>query len=201
MYAGGAGWGADGPGSLTRRRNGHAGVFSMTRVPGTGAMVGARSFPVRPRFPPLPPMVRSAFPRRSGVTHVEQLVVLVVLGLLAALSVASGVPLLDAAAVEAAAQETTDLFALARDHATATSRRTAVRLDAAHARVLVHAGPDTLARGDFSGTGIALEASRDSMAYAPSGLGVGAANLRVILRRGARADTITVSRLGRVHRH
>jgi hypothetical protein len=30
---------------------------------------------------------------------------------------------------------------------------------------------------------------------------VGAANLRVILTRGGHADTITVSRLGRVQRH
>jgi len=38
------------------------------------------------------------------------------------------------------------------------------------------------------------------MAYAASGLGYGASNLRVIVRRGASADTITVSRLGRVKR-
>jgi hypothetical protein len=38
------------------------------------------------------------------------------------------------------------------------------------------------------------------MAYQASGLGLGAANLRLVLRRRARADTITVSRLGRVER-
>jgi hypothetical protein len=38
------------------------------------------------------------------------------------------------------------------------------------------------------------------MAYSASGLGFGAANMRVIVSRGASADTITVSRLGRVRR-
>jgi hypothetical protein len=46
--------------------------------------------------------------------------------------------------------------------------------------------------------GVRLEPSRDSMAYAPSGLGWGGANLRVVVRRGAAADTVVVSRLGRV---
>jgi hypothetical protein len=45
---------------------------------------------------------------------------------------------------------------------------------------------------------VALEATRDSLAYGPDGLGVGAANLRLVLRRGAAADTLSVSRLGRV---
>jgi hypothetical protein len=36
------------------------------------------------------------------------------------------------------------------------------------------------------------------MAYAANGLGVGGANLRLVLSRGRRADTINVSRLGRV---
>jgi hypothetical protein len=38
------------------------------------------------------------------------------------------------------------------------------------------------------------------MSYTALGIGFGAANLRVIVSRGASADTITVSRLGRVKR-
>jgi len=38
------------------------------------------------------------------------------------------------------------------------------------------------------------------MAYAPNGLGYGASNLTVVLRRGSAAETIFVSRLGRVRR-
>jgi Tfp pilus assembly protein FimT len=135
---------------------------------------------------------------RAGQSTIEQLAVLTITGLVAMIAIASGVPLFDHAAVHTAARETTDLLAYARDHAMATGQRTAVRLDAAARRVVVHAGADTIARGDFAHTGVELRSSRDSLAYAPTGLGVGAANLRVILARGAVADTITVSRLGRV---
>lgn len=138
--------------------------------------------------------------RRRGATLVEQLWLLVLTGTLAALAMTSGGALFAALDVAMAAQETVDLLALARDHAIATGDRTAVRFDVAGTRVLVHVGPDTIAVGDFHGSGLTLEATRDSLSYAPSGLGVGAANLRVVLRRSARADTITVSRLGRVQR-
>jgi hypothetical protein len=68
-------------------------------------------------------------------------------------------------------------------------------------QVVVHIGADTVARADFTDRGVRLHATRDSMAYGANGLGVGAANLRLVLSRGARADTITISRLGRVQWH
>lgn len=135
---------------------------------------------------------------RPGTTTIEQLLVLTILALLTTLALAGGAPLLEAVAVETASRESTALFALARDHALSAGERTAVHLDSARARVAVHAGPDTLAMADFAQRGVRMAATRDSMAYAPDGLGVGAANLRLVLSRGARADTITVSRLGRV---
>lgn len=141
---------------------------------------------------------RPMVPRR-GVTLPEQLIVLTVTGILLAMGVAAGVPLLDALAVETASQEVADLIGAARDHAFTTQTRTAVRFDPAGRRIVVHAGADTVARTVLA-DGVRLEASRDSMAYAPSGLGYGAANLRVIVSRGRSADTITVSRLGRVSR-
>ena len=51
-----------------------------------------------------------------------------------------------------------------------------------------------------SSHGVSLSSSRDSMAYAPNGLGHGASNLTVVLRRGSAAETLFVSRLGRVRR-
>lgn len=164
-----------------------------------GATLWAHSFlsggyplSATPRFP------RSPQRPRRGSTIVEQLVVLAVLAVVSTLMLGSGIPLFHAAAVETATRETADLLAYARDYAVASSTRTAVRFDGARTRVIVHAGPDTIARGDFSLSGVHLSATRDSLAYAPSGLGVGASNLRVVLSLGTRADTITVSRLGRV---
>jgi Tfp pilus assembly protein FimT len=139
--------------------------------------------------------------RRTGSTLIEQIVLIAVLGSCTALSVAAGARLLDTATVHGAAREVSELFALARDRAAATSTRTAVRLDAMRDRVVVYSGPDTLASLELGATrAVQLESTRDSMAYLPSGLGYGAANLRVIVSRGASRDTIMVSRLGRVRR-
>ena len=81
-----------------------------------------------------------------------------------------------------------------------TGTATAVYLDSRRRRLVVHAGTDTIARLELSPRAVALAVSRDSMTYTATGLGFGAANLRAIISRGASADTITVSRLGRVKR-
>lgn len=107
----------------------------------------------------------------------------------------------DVWAVQGAAASLTRAMALGRQLAGQRGQRTALRLDTARGRVVVAAGPDTLARRDLHETfGVRLVASRDSIAWSPSGLGYGAANTRVIVRRGQAADTVTVSRLGRVQR-
>jgi hypothetical protein len=67
--------------------------------------------------------------------------------------------------------------------------------------VTVRAGADTILRRRLGAVhGVTLSATRDSMAYAPSGMGYGAGNLRLVLRRRAAAETVFVSRLGRVRR-
>ena len=138
---------------------------------------------------------------RVGSTLIEQVIVLTLLGVCSATIVAGGSRVLDAASVHNSAREVSELFALARDRAMATGTRTAVQLDPVQHRVIVHSRQDTLARLDlYRDHAVHLESTRDSMAYLPSGLGYGAANLRVIVSRGASRDTITVSRLGRVRR-
>jgi Tfp pilus assembly protein FimT len=138
---------------------------------------------------------------RRGSTLVEQIALLALLGALAAIGVRAAAGVLNATLVHIATRDVADLLALAREQASATGVRTAVRFDPAAGRVVVHAEGDTIARYDVTQHGaLTLEASRDSMAYSPSGLGYGAANLRVVLRKGASAETLTVSRLGRVRR-
>jgi type II secretory pathway pseudopilin PulG len=139
--------------------------------------------------------------RRTGSTLIEQVILLAVLGGCAAVAFASGVRAMDTAHVHGAAQEVVELFAFARDRAMATGTRTAVRLDVPGQRLVIHADTDTLARLELQrGHAVRLESTRDSMAYLASGLGFGAANLRIVLSRGASRDTILVSRLGRVRR-
>lgn len=136
---------------------------------------------------------------RDGTTLVEQLTLMAMLGVIMALGVVGASRLLDAAWTHIVARDARDLLALARDQATATGTRTAVRFDGVTHRITVHAGTDTVARYEArEHGGVTLQSTRDSMAYGPSGLGFGAANLRLVLRKGASAETVTVSRLGRV---
>ena len=131
----------------------------------------------------------------------EQLWLLVISGIVLSASVVGGARLLDSAAVRTSANDVADLFAIARDQAIATGKRTAVRIDRTEGRLVIHADIDTLMRLELARLrAVSIESTRDSMAYAASGLGYAASNLRVIVRRGASADTITVSRLGRVKR-
>jgi len=48
--------------------------------------------------------------------------------------------------------------------------------------------------------GVRLEVSNPEIAFGPMGIGWGASNTTVVLRRGSRFETITTSRLGRVKR-
>jgi len=132
------------------------------------------------------------------MTLIEQLLVVALMAILSTMAVVSGSALLDAIALRTAMSAAMDHFFVARMEAVDRQRPTAVRLDASRAQLLVHAGPDTLARLDLASRGVGLWSSRDSMAYGRDGLGIGAANLTLILSRGTRRDTLTVSRLGRV---
>ena len=79
--------------------------------------------------------------------------------------------------------------------------RTAVILDSGSASLIVRAYADTISHRRLgSSHSVAFTTTRDSMAYAPNGLGYGASNLTVVLRRGSAAETLFVSRLGRVRR-
>ena len=138
---------------------------------------------------------------RRGATLPELILVLAVIAILGAIAIPRAVGLRDRMSVRAATLETISTFALARRWAISRSSRTAITFDTAAAALTVRSFSDTVVRrrlgSSHAGT---LSASRDSMAYAPNGLGYGASNLTVVLRRGAAAETIVVSRLGRVRR-
>ena len=68
-------------------------------------------------------------------------------------------------------------------------------------KAAIRAGIDTIEHRPLHEVhGVSMSTSRDSIAFAPSGMGFGAANTQIILRRGNAADTIAVSRLGRARR-
>jgi Tfp pilus assembly protein FimT len=128
-------------------------------------------------------------------------VVMAVVGVLIAIAVARTSSLRDRVSVRAAATETVAAFALARRWSLSRASRTAITFDTAASTLVVRSYMDTIARRSLgSSHGVSVSTSRDSMAYAPNGLGYGASNLTVVLRRGSAAETIFVSRLGRVRR-
>lgn len=136
---------------------------------------------------------------RRGVTLPELAIALAVLGLLAAFALRAGAPLVDAARARSAGDEVRSAFATARALAALRAERAAVRLDTLRGAVTVHLRGDSALRRSLATLyGVRMSATRDSMAYAASGLGWGASNLRIELRRGAAVETVTVSRLGRV---
>jgi prepilin-type N-terminal cleavage/methylation domain-containing protein len=138
---------------------------------------------------------------RHGTTVPELLVVVTVLGILATMGVTRTLALRDRMSVRSAGVEAVATFAVARRWALSRAARTAVGIDTATASLVVRSFDDTLVHRRLgSSHGVTLSASRDSMAYAPNGLGYGASNLTIVLRRGESAETVFVSRLGRVRR-
>lgn len=136
-----------------------------------------------------------------GFTLVEIVLVLSVIGVFTSVAVPGIVRARDRAAVHGATSAVVSALADARHQALRWQRRTAIRFDTLSASVVVHAGTDTLERlalrAQFD---VSLDATRDSVAFYPTGLGYGAANTRLIVSRGLAAETVSVSRAGRVRR-
>lgn len=101
--------------------------------------------------------------------------------------------------VRSATQETLSAFFVARADAIANGRPSALWMDSRADRLTVASGGDTVLGLDLRARhGVHVSATRASMTFTAAGLGYGGANLSVILTRGAAADTILVSREGRV---
>ncbi len=136
---------------------------------------------------------------RTGTTLVELSLVLVVAGILTTVSVPGVRAASDRLAMRAAAQDVRLALAIARDQAVRRGDYVTFVADVATGRLRVVSGGEALLERDVAARrGVTLTATRDTITYAPTGLGWGAANTTIILTRGARVDSIVVSRLGRV---
>jgi|SRR5689334_2217879 len=140
---------------------------------------------------------------RRGMTLMELAVVLTIVAIVTAITLPRLHDLLDWIAVNNAAQDVTVALSVARNTAIAQGVRERLVIAQDSLRIdrwvgdswgpgLRWPGPDQ--------HGVALEVSNPVVVFDPIGLAWGVSNTGVVLRRGTRSETITVSRLGRVKR-
>lgn len=136
---------------------------------------------------------------RNAFTIVELIVTICILGVLSAIAMPWAGELLDRVRVRGAVVEIESTFSGARHIAIARSAQTTVDIDTVTRTIYVSVGVDTLRKREIGvDHGVQLSASRVRMSYSATGMGYGAANLSVFVRRNASVDTVFVSRLGRL---
>jgi Tfp pilus assembly protein FimT len=120
-------------------------------------------------------------------------------GILTAIAMPQAAKLLDRIHVRGAVTDIASLFSSARHIAIARSAQSTVEIDTAARTIYVTVGIDTLRKREVgSEHGVQLSSTRARMSYSATGVGYGAANLSVVVRRSSAVDTVFVSRLGRV---
>ena len=137
--------------------------------------------------------------RGVGFTLAELLVVLTVLAALLGIAVLRIGAAADRSAVRAATAEAASVFHSARSAAIYRRSPVAVLIDTLRATLTSRTDLEPLVRRDlWQSYRVRITATRDSMAYDARGLGIGTANLSLVARRGRFADTLFISRLGRL---
>lgn len=138
--------------------------------------------------------------RTRGFSLLELLIAIAAMAALTAITVPRFAAVRDRLATERAARDLVTFYRQARY--AAIVRGSVVRMEFA---------PDTL-RAMFEGVtdsvfllragparhGVTLTASRSLIRVYPNGFGYGAANTKLVVRRGMAAESVTTSRLGRV---
>lgn len=131
----------------------------------------------------------------------ELAVVLALMGILLSIAMPRLGSLRDRAAARSAATQVAAALASARRAAMLRSTGATLLIDSERASATVVTGSDTIfARSLGAELGVRLSASRARVLYAPSGRAWGASNSTIVVQRGSAADTLWVSRLGRVRR-
>lgn len=139
----------------------------------------------------------------KGFSLVELAIVLCIITVLAAVGLPRLQPFLDRIATDQAAREVTTALAMARHGAVLQGMRARLIIAADSLRI------DRLEQGGWTpwqrrpgpaDLAVTIEVSNPVVVFGPTGLGWGASNTKVVLRRGSQIETITVSRVGRVKR-
>lgn len=138
---------------------------------------------------------------RAAFTLLELLVVVTIIGVITGIAIPRTRYLIDSVAVRGASDDAAAMLELARHTAMARGNRISVDIDSAPARLTMRAGNDTLRKRDEKAIhGVRYAATRTPIVYSQLGMGFGVSNLTLVVTRGIAAETVTVSRLGRVRR-
>ena len=129
----------------------------------------------------------------------EITITLCIIAVLTAITMPQAAKLLDRIQVRGAVTDIASVFGGARHLAIARSAPATVEIDTVARTLYVSVAADTVRTRDVgSEHGVDISASRVRMSYSATGVGYGAANLSVVVRRRSAVDTVFVSRLGRV---
>jgi prepilin-type N-terminal cleavage/methylation domain-containing protein len=141
---------------------------------------------------------------RRGVTLLELLIVLVIVGVLAGMAIPGSAALADRLAVEHQAARLLTAYRSAWVAARMQQRLAILRIspDTLAIRTVSGAGaPDTLLAWIAPGprlAGVTLSSPAHTSVFAPDGLGMGLTNASHVLVKGRATRRVVVSRLGRV---
>jgi len=139
-----------------------------------------------------------------GATLLELLTVLVIVAIMTTIAVPPVSRALDQAAASTAADRYAALFEASRDLAVAHARFTRLALDSIRGEATIEergaSGTWDPVRSWELGGSVRVAGTMPAVVFSPVGVGWGFSNGRVILARGAAAETLTVSRTGRLKR-
>jgi len=136
---------------------------------------------------------------RHAFTILELTVTVCILSILSAIAIPWAGGILDRVRVRSASMEIASLFSAARHIAIARAVQATVEIDPVTQSISVSVEGDTVRKREIGAAhDVQVSATRARMSYAATGMGYGAANLSVVVRRNAAVDTVFVSRLGRV---
>lgn len=138
---------------------------------------------------------------RQGFTMVEIVLVCIVIGIVAAIAVPKMGSTVNSLRLRQAAHDVAGAVTLARAAALRRSDYARLIVDSTEGQIRIESGGDTLLnRSIRKQYRVNIRATRDTITYAANGLGFGVANSTIVVSIGQRAESVTVSRLGRMRR-
>jgi type II secretory pathway pseudopilin PulG len=137
--------------------------------------------------------------RSAAFTLLDCVIAITIIGILSSVSIPRAAKFVDSLSVHGAASDAFAVFSAARTAATSGAAQATVDIDTLRTTMIVRTGNDTILKRDLGlAHQVKISATRTSTVFSPNGVGYGAANLTLVLKRGAAVDSLFVSRLGRV---